>query len=228
MEAVEAVIQNKIFAYLLVINRDTEKLQEKLNLPLSLHNRYCPVLYVGYVKLLLFILYQSCSLCWSCSLCRVCIIITVYIIPVPFFMSGMYKHYCLYYTSPVLYGRNNSKIVIYGEINKFVPMSQQRIFKFWNDANSLAVTIRGFPNENATFVYSVDGMIKTTYNIIDQKTQCATVTLFGKPNIPSGLDCTYTQPTPKSRPKHKPFEKIDYSIGLRYDIGSPDGFIIKF
>ncbi|ESO88546.1 hypothetical protein LOTGIDRAFT_234457 [Lottia gigantea] len=124
-------------------------------------------------------------------------------------------NYCLYYTSPVLYIGNNSKIVIYGETNKFVPMSQQRVFKFWIDANSLAVTIRGFPNENVTFVYSVDDMIKTTYNIIDQKTQCATVTLFGKPNIPSGIDCTYTQPTPKSRPKHKPFEKQDYAFRIR-------------
>ncbi|KAK7471362.1 hypothetical protein BaRGS_00036000 [Batillaria attramentaria] len=66
--------------------------------------------------------------------------------------------FCMYYTSPV-YQIGNSKLVIYGEENKFVPMSRDRVSNIDVLTNNVALTLKGVPGETTVFLYFLDGRI---------------------------------------------------------------------
>ncbi|ESO98846.1 hypothetical protein LOTGIDRAFT_231210 [Lottia gigantea] len=68
--------------------------------------------------------------------------------------------FCLYYVSPVL-TIGNHKIVILGEISKWVPVSPQRVTQINQDSNELTIDITGQPGESVPFYFNIDGQTNT-------------------------------------------------------------------
>ncbi|XP_041369874.1 uncharacterized protein LOC121383842 [Gigantopelta aegis] len=104
-------------------------------------------------------------------------------------------YYCLFYTSPVI-EVGGKKIVLLGDLTKFVPMSSQRIFKLWLTLTTVAVTLKGKVNEMVHFSYYIDDVRADVNKTADSK-ECATFVLYtttpspASPTaIPPYLDCT--------------------------------------
>jgi len=117
---------------------------------------------------------------------------------------------CLFYTSPYIHIRNHT-IALLGDMDKWVPMSEQRVVSVWKHNTSLAVTLRGQPAEAIQFWYLLDGEVKTVIGEADDK-GCVTLKIFPQsgwtPIVPV-MDCRYeappiTTPAPPTDPTGPP------------------------
>ncbi|XP_046547807.1 uncharacterized protein LOC124257721 [Haliotis rubra] len=102
-------------------------------------------------------------------------------------------YYCLYYTSPVI-SVGTTEVVIIGDLNKWVPMSPQRVFKIWVTDSAVALTLRGTPSEVVTLSYTVDGNL-TSESKTSSSTGCSNFLLYEETGssftFPSSQDCTW-------------------------------------
>ncbi|ELU14855.1 hypothetical protein CAPTEDRAFT_225895 [Capitella teleta] len=78
----------------------------------------------------------------------------------PLLMSGCStKTFCIYYTAP-LFSLSNVKIVLLGEMDKWVPFSRDRISSIETNDHDLHVTLEGAGGENVVFgaILNPDGL----------------------------------------------------------------------
>ncbi|KAK7471361.1 hypothetical protein BaRGS_00035999 [Batillaria attramentaria] len=78
--------------------------------------------------------------------------------PVPLTTDCTRPRFCMYYTSPV-FNFSNSQVVLYGEENKFVPMSRDRVGNMAVFSNDLQLLLYGSPGESTVFTFFLDGKI---------------------------------------------------------------------
>ncbi|XP_071096653.1 uncharacterized protein [Haliotis cracherodii] len=77
--------------------------------------------------------------------------------PQPLTMSGCTaKDFCLFYVSPVL-KINGKQVLIQGELDKWVPMSPQRVTDI-NVADDITISLTGAARETVQFWFNVDGV----------------------------------------------------------------------
>ncbi|XP_046561028.1 uncharacterized protein LOC124270049 [Haliotis rubra] len=81
--------------------------------------------------------------------------------PQPLLLSGCTMvDFCLYYVSPVTtYGGH--QVLIQGELDKWVPMSPQRVVDINFDSSDIIVRIAGGANEIVNFSFNTDGVSKS-------------------------------------------------------------------
>nr|KAG5703076.1 hypothetical protein BaRGS_016237 [Batillaria attramentaria] len=72
--------------------------------------------------------------------------------------SSRAPDFCLFYTAPVL-TVSGVKLVVQGELAKWVPMSTQRVLRLTVTSSSVSLTLRGQPGETITFFYTLDARL---------------------------------------------------------------------
>ncbi|XP_071097695.1 uncharacterized protein [Haliotis cracherodii] len=111
-------------------------------------------------------------------------------------------YYCLYYTSPVI-TVGATDVVIIGDLNKWVPMSPQRIFKIWVTGDAVALTLRGKPSEEVTLSYAIDGNV-TSESKTSSPSGCSNFLLHEKSGtsftFPPSMDCAWEVTTTVAPP----------------------------
>ncbi|XP_048237369.1 uncharacterized protein LOC125372210 [Haliotis rufescens] len=76
--------------------------------------------------------------------------------------------YCLYYTSPTIAMGDNTVVVVLGELDKWVPMSPQRVVWIRMDTD-VSIRITGAPSEVVTFWFSLNDQVVTVKCILGPK-----------------------------------------------------------
>lgn len=75
-------------------------------------------------------------------------------------LSGCLKNpFCLYLTAPVIRTASGKRIVLYGELSKWVSMSPNRVREINRSQAEVYVALQGASSEHVTFTYSVDGVM---------------------------------------------------------------------
>lgn len=96
-----------------------------------------------------------------------------------------------------------TEVVIIGDLNKWVPMSPQRIFKIWVTGDAVALTLRGKPSEEVTLSYAVDGNV-TSESKTSSPSGCSNFLLHEKSGttftFPPSMDCTWEVTTTVAPP----------------------------
>ena len=69
------------------------------------------------------------------------------------------------------------QIIVLGELNKWVPMSPQRVQGLRFSASTVSLTLGGRPGEVVTFYYHLDGALKVVNVTLGNPSGCATLTL---------------------------------------------------
>ncbi|CAG5129546.1 unnamed protein product, partial [Candidula unifasciata] len=84
--------------------------------------------------------------------------------------------FCLFYTAPVLvFG--SRQVVLLGDMDKWVPMSENRVVRIWQISSGIAATLRGMPGEMISFSYAVEGVVYENSQQADQ-VGCATFSVI--------------------------------------------------
>ncbi|XP_048245143.1 uncharacterized protein LOC124119103 isoform X1 [Haliotis rufescens] len=76
--------------------------------------------------------------------------------------------YCLHYTSPTIAMGDNTVVVVLGELDKWVPMSPQRVVWIRMDTD-VSIRITGAPSEVVTFWFSLNDQVVTVKCILGPK-----------------------------------------------------------
>ncbi|XP_046561027.1 uncharacterized protein LOC124270048 [Haliotis rubra] len=88
--------------------------------------------------------------------------------PQPLLLSGCTMvDFCLYYVSPVIpFGGH--QVLIQGELDKWVPMSPQRVVDITVDSSDIIVRIAGASNEQVFFWFNTDGVSQRVGCFVDE------------------------------------------------------------
>ncbi|GFR71339.1 hypothetical protein ElyMa_000351100 [Elysia marginata] len=68
--------------------------------------------------------------------------------------------FCLFYFSPQL-SFGNYSVVLLGDLDKWVPMSEQRVVQIWRTASGMAASVLGKHGETINFSFLLDGKMIT-------------------------------------------------------------------
>ncbi|KAK7496959.1 hypothetical protein BaRGS_00011695, partial [Batillaria attramentaria] len=117
--------------------------------------------------------------------------------------SSRAPDFCLFYTAPVL-TVSGVKLVVQGELAKWVPMSTQRVLRLTVTSSSVSLTLRGQPGETITFFYTLDGELTNTTVTVDPNS-CAVITITPTSHLsssisPSGATSTAVTSSASSSP----------------------------
>lgn len=99
----------------------------------------------------------------------------------PLKLSGCTSdNFCLYYLSPIIVVGQHA-IAIYGEHDKFVPMSPQRITDIIYTENDMVLEVAGVASENVTISYLMDGQLKHITQVFSSSGTSMISLIQGKP-----------------------------------------------
>ncbi|KAK3772127.1 hypothetical protein RRG08_058190, partial [Elysia crispata] len=68
------------------------------------------------------------------------------------------ESFCLFYFSPELEFKSH-KVVLLGDLDKWVPMSEQRVVQIWRTTSGMAVSVLGKHGETINFSFLFDGKL---------------------------------------------------------------------
>ncbi|XP_076436393.1 uncharacterized protein LOC143275932 isoform X2 [Babylonia areolata] len=86
--------------------------------------------------------------------------------------------FCLFYTAPVLV-LGEQEVILLGELEKWVPVSPQRVHQIRKTPLSLTLTLRGQVGETVTLTYLKDGVLRNVTVVMDSAGQ-GTVRITGR------------------------------------------------